>query len=197
MLYHARSFIDRVSQLINKNALKVPLNETYGFQVGPEAYFDFDAFLYSAKSLFEGNIVLKGKKYFTKERRSRFLKIAREAYDGFIKSFLTPFRNEAVHLNYLGTSTSQMALLSNQNGTISVRMHTTFLVNGQEQNLLDIYHVLLALSLQVVRNLALIMIQEYASVFGRPNNLDIESHVGHSVFRIRELLEMKEWEAST
>jgi hypothetical protein len=193
MLYHARNFIDKVVMILENTTSRVPTNEAFGFPIGPEAYFEFDAFLYSAKSLFEENILNKGKDYFTGERKSAFVRYAKSAYEGFVRDFLVPFRDEAVHLNFLGTSTSQMALISNEAGSIKIKLHTTFKIDGAEQNLIDLHITLLGLCIQVVRNVVRLMIHEYASVYGKPTHLNVENHVRSSIFRIGELLQVQKW----
>jgi len=64
MLYHAKNFITKVLQFVKDSENKVPQNNTIGFQIGPEVYFEFDAFLYSCKSIFEENIKNKGVLFF-------------------------------------------------------------------------------------------------------------------------------------
>ncbi len=154
MLYHAKNFIIKVLQFVKENENNVTKNNTTGLQIGLEVYFEFDAFLYSCKSIFEQNIQKQGLLYFSDDRKSTFEKISQSAYERFISNFLRPLRNEAVHLNYLGTSISQIIFITDGEGKKEIRLHTTFKdKNGQELNLMEIFIALFQLSNDVVKNI--------------------------------------------
>lgn len=189
MLYHAKNFITKVLQFVKDSENKVPQNNTIGFQIGPEVYFEFDAFLYSCKSIFEENIKNKGVLYFSKDRKSGFMQLARTAYQRFVSNFLSILRNEAVHLNYLGTSISQMILVTDRDGEKEIKLHTTFKTsNGQELNLMEIFVTLFQLSNDVIKKIIMLVIKETIDKLGMPKDLDNEYHIGHSVFRIRDFI---------
>lgn len=189
MLYHAKNFITKVLQFIKDKENKVPRNDTIGFQIGPEVYFEFDAFLYSCKSILEGNMKDKGKLYFSKNRKSRFTQFALTAYQEFVSDFLTPLRNEAVHLNYLGTSISQMIFITDCDGEKKIKLHSTFKTSsGQELNLIEIFTSLFQLSNDVLNKIILLVIEETIDKLGMPKDLDTKYHVGHSVFKIRDFI---------
>jgi hypothetical protein len=137
MLYHAKNFVNKILKILKDNESKIQHNNTIGFQIGPEVYFEFDAFLYSCKSIFEKNIKNNGLQYFTQNRKKAFSQIAQDAYQKFVSKTLSTLRNEAVHLNYFGTSVSQVILITDHEGEKTVKLHTTFKdVNGQELNLI-------------------------------------------------------------
>lgn len=189
MLYHAKNFINKVLTILKDNESKIQHNNSIGFQIGPEVYFEFDAFLYSCKSIFEKNIKDKGSQYFSKDRKNAFSQIAQEAYQKFVPKTLSSLRNEAVHLNYFGTSISQMILITDREGEKTVKLHSTFINdNGQELNLMDLFINLLQLSNDVVQKIITLVIEEIISKFGAPNNLTTQYNVGKSVFKIEDFL---------
>lgn len=131
----------------------------------------------------------KGKAYFTAERAQEFSLLAETARSRFIDSFLKPFRDEAVHLNYLGTSVSQIALVTNNAGHVEVKLHTTFTDNGKELNLVDVFSTLLHLTIETIRSMILLLNREKVYRMGMPKRLDAEIHFGQSTFRVRDLIE--------
>lgn len=189
MLYHARNFITKALIALKNNESKIQHNSTIGFQIGPEVYFEFDAFLYSCKSIFEENIKIKGSQYFSKERKKEFLQIAQDAYQKFVSKILTKLRNEAVHLNYFGTSISQMMLVTDHQGERTIILHTTFKdANNEDLNLMQLFVTLLQLSNDVVQKIIRLVIKEVIDGFGVPNYLSTEYHLGHSIFKIGDFL---------
>ncbi|MFC1770039.1 hypothetical protein ACFLZI_03185 [Nitrospirota bacterium] len=190
MLYHANNFITGLLDIAESNIDKVPVNDKLGFQIGPNIYFEFDAFLYSCKSIFEENILNKGKQYFRDDRKARFIEIAKASHDGFIKNMLLDFRNEAVHLEYWGTSISQVILIGNRDGKIDLHLHSTFKnASGDEFNLIDVFMRLCSESCRVLRDIFTLVIKEMISKHGTPNKIDIKLHSGSSIFKIKDFLD--------
>ncbi len=188
MLYHAKNFINNLLEFVKKHNDKIPENSTIGIPIGLDIYFEFDAFLYSSKSIFEKNMLTKGQSYFSKEQKTNFLKIAKAAHQNFISNFLAKFRDEAVHLNYLGTSISQVAFVTSEQGRKNITLHSTFRKNGQELNLLEVFATLFSLNNEVLKQIVLLVIKEYIDRYGMPKRLDIEYHVGHSKFKLGDFI---------
>ncbi len=188
MLYHAKNFIKNLLEFVKNHNEQIPENGTIGFPIGLDIYFEFDAFLYSSKSLFEKNMLTKGQRYFSKAQKTIFLEIAKEAHKNFISNFLTKFRDEAVHLNYLGTSISQVALVTSDHGRKNITLHSTFQKNGQELNLLEVFTTLFSLNNEVLKQIFLLVIKEYINRYGMPKKSDMEYHVGHSKFKIGDFI---------
>ncbi len=189
MLYHAKNFIKILLEFVKMYSDKIPENGTIGIPIDLDIYFEFDAFLYSSKSVFEKNILTKGRSYFSKEQKTIFLKIAKVAHQNFISNFSTKFRDEAVHLNYLGTSISQVAFMEGLQGRKNITLHSTFPKNGQELNLLEVFETLFSLSNEVLRQIVLLVIKEYIARYGMPKRLDVEYHVGHSIFKAGDFID--------
>lgn len=188
MLYHAKNFIKNLLEFAKKHDEKISENGTIGFPIDLDIYFEFDAFLYSSKSLFEKNMLTNGKIYFSNEQKIKFIEIAKEAHKNFIYNFLKPFRDEAVHLNYLGTSISQVALVECDHGRKNIILHSTFRINGRELNLLEVFETLFSLNNEVLKKIILLVIKEYITRYGMPKKLDVEYHVGQTKFKISDLV---------
>jgi hypothetical protein len=91
-------------------------------------------------------------------------------------------------LNYLGTSISQIALVTSHQGKKDITLHSTFRKNGQELNLLDVFATLFTLNNAVLKQIVLLVIKEYIFRYGMPKRLDIEYYVGHSKYKIGDFI---------
>ena len=108
-MYYAENFINKLieikTQLESREDLKGQSEIMIVIQ--DDIFFDFDAFVFSCKSLVEGKIVERSKKFHPKVK-DQFLKFAKKTFGSFIKGYLTPLRDEVVHINNFGSASGSM-----------------------------------------------------------------------------------------
>ena len=104
IMYFASNFLrkyDRISDEIKER--NNPSNEPYITMVTDDIFFEFDAFLFSCKSIVEGNSIKKAKG-MNPHVYKEYLNFSKMAFETFIKTYLNPLRDEVVHINNFGSA---------------------------------------------------------------------------------------------
>ena len=194
-LYHARNFISILEEFTETHVVGQDFSGPVSLKIGNEIYFEFDAFLYSAKSYFEKNTVSRGYQFFTGNRLTSFESIVSSAHDGFLTNFVKPFRDEAVHLNGVGTSVSQMLSVAQKDDGIELALDSTFVARGQKVNLVEAFLHLAYYAAETASRIAYLLMGQVATLAGPPDNMDVSINMGTNAFTIRELVREADDEA--
>jgi len=138
-LYYAKNFLTNLLNLQCVQLKPAAIGETIGVPVQDDIFFDFDAFVFSAKSIFSQDI-LKKSQTLHKDAAVPFRRLALEAKRNFIDPILNNVRNEVVHLNVYGSSIGSFVRLTNLGDRWAVRILTTFYTaDGKEIDLIDLF----------------------------------------------------------
>jgi hypothetical protein len=114
-MYFATNFITHIDQIIDEIKSDQSYNGSTERMVKPithAPYFDFDAFVFSCKSIVEGNVVNRAKHLHPKIRKE-FEKYSKNVFKTFINAYLNPIRNEVVHLQNHGSAIGSMVIVEN------------------------------------------------------------------------------------
>lgn len=101
-MYYAVNFLEKYTEAVRGLIPEVSIGRRM-VPISDDVFFDFDAFVFSAKSIVEGNI-LRGAKRLHPDVRTPFMTFSKEKFKDFIQTRLRPIRDEVVHLNNFGTA---------------------------------------------------------------------------------------------
>ncbi len=125
MSYHAEQFIKNLKDIQNVLSVKVEVDQEVFMSTHDSLFFDFDAFIASAKTLVEGNIRERAR-HLDPWLHTAFEQLATVHFQNFVDPFLAPFRNEILHVNNFGSSLYSQLSLRNDGQVIHVSMKPVF-----------------------------------------------------------------------
>lgn len=128
-LYYASLFSQNLNNILGNIGSVDDKNLPIMIPISDKIFYDFDSFVFSLKSITEGDL-LKKSKSFDKQHCELIFKYARKVKDEFIVPYLKPVRNEIVHMKHYGTATGSMMQISDIND-ISIKCNYRNLENEQ------------------------------------------------------------------
>lgn len=184
-LYYANKFIDSLYSVLTELEIsdknKLPVMTT----IKDDIFFEFDAFVFSLKSLTEENIVNNAKK-LDKESLKAFKIFSSLHFNNFVKPFLIPIRNEVTHLNNFGTAIGSLISISKEQ-KVSIRCNYKN-IDGKDLDLIQIFNLFIEKTFDLIDNLLGIFIHHNFVRWGIPDNdiyyCNYNLKVNHKDFRI-------------
>jgi hypothetical protein len=165
-IYYASNFLNNLLNL-STYEIAVEHGKTVMVPIPDDIYFDFDAFIFSAKSIFSGTIVGKAK-VLHKDVSPLFVTLASRAKKEFIDPLLNRIRNEVVHL--YGSSIGSLAKLTNQGDRWTVEIATAFYtVNNREVELISLFFHVLGKTTTLVMDILGLFLLHIFKKFGTPD----------------------------
>jgi len=140
MYYHARNFISKYDSIQNSK-LQIAEEKTEDEIMVPienDIYYEFDAFISSAKSIAEEKMHKRMLENIHESLLAKYEKLAKDYYNNFLEPYLSPIRNEVLHLNNLGSSIGSMAKLMKLNNGFEIKIDTDFLPD-KKIDLIELY----------------------------------------------------------
>lgn len=135
-LYYAQNFNNNLNLICNDLSNRVTKQDTtISTNIKDDIFFDFDAFIFSFKSITEETIGIKSKGLDNCSKKE-FKKISKFYLEDFIKPYLIPVRNEVVHLNNYGTSFGSIACI-NQDNRLSIKCN--YKLNDKKIDLIELF----------------------------------------------------------
>lgn len=153
--YHSTNFINFISkihtEILKQHRPASALNnqssnlsekenssESFGTMVSDDIFFEFDAFIYSSKSIFEGKMHKRLKNIF-KTDASEYNELSERIFSSTIRPVLMFIRNEVVHLNRFGTSFGSMAHVEKTDNGWKISLPSNYSMNGKQADLIELF----------------------------------------------------------
>ena len=179
LLYFARNILNKLNDLIEKLDFNNENNQ-YIVPVRDDIFFEFDAFIFSCKSILEGSTIEKAKK-FDPITKKYFDVLAKKSLETFIKPFLKPLRDEIVHLNNYGTAIGSLLFIEKKENSLVIKLKTNFYKNNKDDiDLIYLFFHIFDNIIEIINKLLGIFIHHYFISWGVPkrnikyNNLNLE-----------------------
>jgi hypothetical protein len=168
MFYFCERFLKILSETISK--IYPSENRSLSVRIDDDIFFDFDAFIFSCKSIFEESAIKRAKK-FKPKIRSMFEELTNETYLKFIKPYLLNIRNEVVHLNNFGTAIGSFIQINVKDHKYGFKLKCNYKDNsGNELDLISIFFYILDNFINVIQKLLGIYLLHYIETWGTPEN---------------------------
>lgn len=166
-LYYAKNVLDH---LLNLEAIQddADIGHVIVVPVRDEVFFDFDAFVFSAKSIFS-QTMLKRADALHKDAAATFRQLAFQAKRNLIDPLLNNVRNEIVHLNVYGSSIGSVAMLTNLGDRWGVQIFTTFYTgDGKEVDLIELFLQIFNPTQQLIMQILSVFLVHLFKNYGKP-----------------------------
>lgn len=187
-LYFAKNFTNKLLVVVEKSK-KFKNGTNVGFPIDDRLYFDFDAFLFSARSLLDIEMAEKIKrginretnKQLNAELRKRFYGITTETLNNFIQ-LIKKYRNEVTHSKQFGSAFGSMA---NKLPSGEILIQTDFTDNeGKMENLANVFIKVFDDLVPIVLDIFNLFRDYYTTKYGEPSKPDIKYNCGGVVIDI-------------
>lgn len=183
--HFARSYLNRLNITLNNFNHPISLKTKYAIE--NEISYEFDAFVIMSKSILEGN-THKKISFPNPKLLAYFNTFKKHKFNNFVKTFLTPVRDEIVHLNNMGTSWGNFIEFKNLEKT-KFKITSYHKVKSKPyEDLHDLFLELLEELLKTLDELFSIFHTHYILTFGNPKEnliLNIgEEKIGLNNFQI-------------
>jgi len=167
-MYYALNVTRRLLNLQTYLLRDVAVGQSVLVPIDDEVFFDFDAFVFSAKSIFSGTI-LEASKSLHDEVQPLFREMASRAKRELLDPMLDVIRNAVVHLNNVGSGFGSTAMLTNAGDSWKVEIRTAFhTTDGRDVELIALFLYLLGkTSGFVMEALGLLLLHVFLK-FGKP-----------------------------
>ena len=168
-LYFAENVLKKMGEIEamqKQNAISP--GENYLTGVESDVWFEFDAFVISAKSIFEGNII-KWSKNLETECNARLDEIAKEYKKSFIDPFLVKIRDEVIHINNYGSALGSLADFDSQGKLISLRSGF-YTIDNKNMDLIELYFAILDTICKLIDKTYRIMLDNIILTTGEINS---------------------------
>lgn len=182
-MYYAENFVS--------NLIKVErdLRSRYDFErsdfatiIPDDIFFDFDAFVFSCKSIMEGKIMERSKG-FHPSVKDTFCKYARLTFDRFVTSYLTPLRDEVVHLNRFGSAAASMAWIRNS------KLHIRAFDYSDNFELQRVFEKILVEMSSIINRVTVFIIRHECCLWGFPQQ-DAVLSTKYGDFKVSDFIEL-------
>ncbi|MBL6447624.1 hypothetical protein JMN32_15000 [Fulvivirga sp. 29W222] len=182
-MYYAENFVMNLES-INDKLSKHPDFSTKEFitAIPDNIFFDFDAFLFSCKSLVEGKVIERGKEFHS-QVLNKFMKYSKKTFNQFIQTYLNPLRDEVVHLNNFGSAIGSMVHI--KDGDIMIKAFDY----SDEMELQKVFNEILTNMSDIIKNLAQFIVLHECHHFGFPTK-DSKFSTGYGDFQISDFVEI-------
>jgi hypothetical protein len=130
--------------------------------VSDEIYYNFDAFVMSAKSIVEGGIAKKARK-LQPPVWDEFEKFSKPKFDGFIKNYLAPCRNEVVHLLSQGSAWHSSAYVDEERNIFFRGFKLK-----KEDELLNMFETILNEMSEIIDKVCRLLMENTCLLYGYP-----------------------------
>ncbi|MCK5170986.1 MAG: hypothetical protein KAQ75_14000 [Bacteroidales bacterium] len=162
-MYYAENFNNKLieikRQLENREDLKG--QDEIMTVIPDDIFFDFDAFVLSCKSLVEGKIIERSKKFHPKVK-DKFFKFAKKTFESFVKNYLAPLRNEVVHINNFGSASGSVAWI--KDNKISIKAFDF----SEEVELQKVFDTILKEMSKIITEIATTIMYHECYLYGFP-----------------------------
>jgi hypothetical protein len=152
--------------------------------ISDNIFFDFDAFLFSCKSIVEGKVMQRAKGLHDKVRKE-FMTYSKNAFETFIKNYLTPLRDEVVHINNFGSAIGSMVHI--KNGQIMIRAFDY----SEEMELKRIFTTVLTYMNDIIKNVAQFIMLHECYLFGFPTK-DIKFVTSFGEYKVSDYVKIED-----
>jgi len=183
-MYYADNFVK------NLNIVEIGLKERHDFSaeeiltiIPDNVFFDFDAFLFSCKSIVEGNIIKRAKGLHHNVRKE-FMAYSKKVFETFIKTYLTRLRDEVVHINNFGSAIGSMAHI--KKGQIMIRAFDY----SEEMELKKIFMTVLIFISDIIKNVAKFIMLHECYLFGFPTK-DLKFVTGFGEYKVSDFVKIE------
>lgn len=177
-LYFAKNFSNKLFVVVEKSK-ELENGIDVAFLIDEGLYFDFDAFLFSARSLVDIEMAKKIKrginresnKQLNKELGKRFYGITTETLNNFIP-LITKYRNEVTHTKQFGSSIGSMA---NKLPSGEILIQTNFADNeGRMENLANVFAKIFDDLVPIILDIFNLFRDYYTTKYGKPSKPDMK-----------------------
>lgn len=170
--HFARSYANHLETILDNFDDSIKLKTKYAIE--NKITYEFDAFVTMSKSILEGNSQ-KRINFSNQKLQKHFKHFAKGKFNNFVKIFLTPIRDEIIHINNMGTSWGNSIEFQNFERT---KFKITSYHRIDSKNFNDLHELFLKVLeglLQTLEELFSIFFTHYIISFGKPNeNITIQ-----------------------
>ena len=182
-MYYAESFIEHLNKIeIDLRTYHNDKGNTFMAMIPDDIFFDFDAFVFSCKSIVEGNMMARSKGFHPSVKNA-FNEYAESTFHRFVKSYLTPLRDEVVHLNNFGSAISSMAGIKND------KLHIRAFNYTDDFELQKVFETILIEMTSIIKNVAVFIMLHECNLWGFPKK-DTTFSTGYSNYKISDYIKI-------
>lgn len=182
-MYFARNYINELEKIEEQIERIAPLSidSTSMAHIEDNIFFEFDAFVFSCKSILEENMLKRAEK-LNPIIKSDYLKYSKNVYDKFIKNYLAPLRNEIAHLNNSGSSSASTVRV--KNGKSEILSFKNF--GGLD--LREVFEKIFININQIIRDITSFLIHHECLKFGFPDKNIGFSTKSNGIIKIKDII---------
>jgi hypothetical protein len=181
-MYYAENFMKTLGKIENDLKTRYDFKSELMTVISDDIYFDFDAFIFSCKSIVEGKIMERSKGFHSSVKND-FNNYAKSTFNRFVKSYLTPLRNEVVHLNNFGSAIGSMAWIKNN------KLHIRAFDYSDDLELQKVFTTILTEMTSIINKVSVYIMLHECELWGFPEK-DITFSTGYNEYKISDFIEI-------
>ncbi len=162
-MYYAENYLQNLERIEVELKEKSHLNsKNFLMPISDAIFFDFDAFLFSSKSIVEKKMINRASGMHLKIK-NEFLTYAKDTLNNFIEPYLKPFRNEVVHINNFGSSFGSL---------VHIKDNKLFFKAFSLKNEIDLHEIFITVLKnisEIIKNIAKFTMLHDCYTFGFPD----------------------------